>query len=85
MFWNPGFQIRVSQQLLILFFGFVQASAVKPGVLNLFLSYVFLFDAQQQKKVFKTEVLTQPDFENPKKMHIKPEKAIFWFTLNEPF
>ena len=27
--------------MLILFFGFVQASVVKPGVLNLFLSYCF--------------------------------------------
>ena len=36
--------------MLILFFGFVQASAVKPGVLNLFLSYCFLND-QHQKKV----------------------------------
>ena len=32
------FSYLVSQQLLILLFGFVQALAEKPGVLNLFLS-----------------------------------------------
>jgi hypothetical protein len=36
-----NFQL-VSQQLLILFFGFVKASAVKHGVLNLFVSDCFL-------------------------------------------
>jgi hypothetical protein len=42
------FSELVSQPSLILFFGSVQASAEKLGVFNLFLFY-----AQQQKKVFK--------------------------------
>jgi hypothetical protein len=37
-----NFQLSFSQQLLILFFGLLQDSAMKPGVLNLFLSYCFL-------------------------------------------
>ena len=70
-------------QLLILFFGSVQASAEKPGALKLFLSYFFFF-AQQEKKIFKTQVLTKPDFENLEEIQFKPEKAYFWFTLKEP-
>ena len=35
-------------------------------------------------QLFKTRVLTQPDFENPKKIHFKPEKGHFWFTLKGP-
>ena len=69
--------------MLILLFGSVQASAEKPEVLNLFLSYYFFY-AQQQKKVFKTQVLTQPDFENLQKIHFKPEKGHFWITLKGP-
>ena len=34
-----------------------------------------------QTQLFKTLVLTQPDFENPKKIHFKPVKGHFWFTL----
>jgi len=34
-----------------------------------------------QTPLFKTQVLTQPDFQNLKKIHFKPEKVIFWFTL----
>ena len=41
------------QQLLILLVGSVQASAEKPGILNLFLSSFFLY-TQQQKKVIKS-------------------------------
>jgi hypothetical protein len=71
--------------LLILFFGFEQASAEKPGILNLFLSYFFCSAAKEgfQTQLFKTQVLTQPDFESPKKIHFKPEKGYFWFTLKE--
>ena len=32
------------------------------------ISQLFLFYAQQQKKVFKTQVLTQPDFKNKVKL-----------------
>ena len=37
-----------------------------------------------QTHLFKTQVLTQPDFENPRKIHFKPEKGRFWFTLKGP-
>ena len=37
-----------------------------------------------QTQLFKTRVLTQPDFENSKKIHFKPEKGHFWFTLKGP-
>jgi len=37
-----------------------------------------------QTQLFKTWVLTQPDFENPKKIHFKPEKGHFRFTLKGP-
>ena len=52
----------------------LQALAENPGVWNLFLGY-FFFYAQQQKKgfqiqLFKTWVLTKPDFENTKKKSI---------------
>jgi hypothetical protein len=83
--------------LLILIFGSVQASAEKPGVLNIFLSYFFFMLSSKrefskpnisnppfQTQLFKTRVLTQPDFENPKKIHFKPEKGHFWFTLKGP-
>jgi hypothetical protein len=78
--------------LLILLFGTVQALAEKPGVLNLFLSHFFFMLSSKrgfsnpafQTQLFKTRVLTQPDFENPKKIHFKPEKGHFWFTLKGP-
>ena len=75
------FRQLVSQQLLILFFVFVQASAAKLEVLNLFLSYCF-FDAQQQKigfqtQLFKTRVLTQTDIENPKINLFQTRKRTF--------
>ena len=38
-----------------------------------------------QTQLFKTLVLTQPDFEKPKKIHFKPEKGHFWFTLRGPW
>ena len=37
-----------------------------------------------QTQLFETHVLTQPDFENPKKIHFKPEKGHFLFTLKVP-
>ena len=37
-----------------------------------------------QTQLFKTQVLTQPDFENPKKIHFKPEKGHSWFSLKGP-
>ena len=75
-----SFQIRVSQQLLTLFLGFVPALVVKPGVLYLFLSSKNVFQTQ----LFKSRVLTQTDIENLKKIHFKPEKGIFWSTLIGP-
>ena len=77
-FWNPSFQIRVSQQLLTLFLGFVQASAVKPGVLNLFLSSKNVFQTQ----LFKTRVLTQTDIENLKKYPFQTWKRHFLVYFN---
>ena len=76
-------------------FGSLQASAEKPGVLNFF----FMLSSKRefskfkpsisnpafQTQRFKTRVLTQPDFENPKKNHFKPEKGHFWFTLKGSF
>ena len=51
--------------------GFIQASAEKPGVLNVFLSYFLCSAAKEgfQTQLFKTQVLTQLDFENPPKIH----------------
>jgi hypothetical protein len=43
------FRYLVSQQFLILFFVFVQASAVKPGICNLFLSYCFLMLSSKRR------------------------------------
>ena len=37
-----------------------------------------------QTQLFKTQVLTQPDFENLEKINFKPEKGHFWFTLKGP-
>ena len=62
---------------MILFFGFVPVSAVKLGILNLFLNYCSAAKEGFQTKLFKTLVLTQTDIENPK-------KAIFWFTFIGP-
>ena len=83
-FGNPSFEtlekLNVFNFWLACFSAFVdfilwkQASAEKPGGLNLFLSYFFTI---HQKKVFKTWVLTQPDFETRKKS--KSEKSHFWF------
>ena len=61
-----------------------QASAEKLGALNLLLSYFFFYAQHKrrfQTQLFKTLVLTQPDFENPKNIHFKPEKGHFWFTF----
>jgi hypothetical protein len=70
--------------LLILLFGSVQASAEKPGVLSLFLSHFFFMLSSKREfsnpafetQLFKTQVLTQPDFENPKKSISNLKKAI---------
>ena len=78
--------------MLILLFGSVPASVEKPGVFNLFLSHLFFMLSSKrgflnpafQTQLFKTQVLTQPDFENPKRIHFKPEKGHFWFTLKGP-
>ena len=75
--------------MLISLFGSVQASGEKPGVI----SQSVIFYAQQQKRVFKPSfsnpafqtqhfkisVLTQPDFENPKKSISDLKKAISGF------
>ena len=68
------------------------SSAEKPGVLNLFLSHFFFMLSSKrlfsnpafQTYLFKTRVLTQPDFENPKKIHVKPLKGHLWLTLKGP-
>ena len=81
--WNPrkimiSIFSFVSQQLLILFFSFSQASAVKPGVWTYFSVIAFwCFAAKEgfQTQLFKTQILTQTDTEQTQK------KAIFWFTL----
>jgi hypothetical protein len=78
--------------LLILLFGSEPASVERPGVFNLFLSHFFFMLSSKrwflnpafQTQLFKTQVLTQPDFENPKKIYFKPEKGHFWFTLKGP-
>ena len=71
----------------------MQASAEKPGVLNLFLSHFFFMLSSKRgfsssafsTQPFKTWVLTRPDFENPKKkVYFNPENGHFWFTLNRP-
>ena len=62
------------------------------GVLSLFLGHFFFMLCSKrefsnptfQTKLFETHVLTQPDFENLKKIHFKPEKGHFCFTLKEP-
>ena len=65
---------------MILSFSSVQASAEKPVVLKIFNSQSFsLCSAAKegfQTQLFKTWVLTQPDFENPQKSISKLEKAI---------
>ena len=50
-------------------------------------SFLFLWSAAKESfqiQLFKTQVLTQPDFENSKKIRFKPEKGHFCFTLKEP-
>ena len=67
-------------------------SVEKPGVFNLFLSHFFFMLSSKrgvlnpafQTQLFKTQVLTQPDFENPPKIHFKSEKGHFWITLKRP-
>ena len=57
-FGNPSFEtpeklnvynFQLTQHLLILFFGFEQAAAEKPGVLNLFLSYFFFMPSSKRR------------------------------------
>ena len=75
--------------MLILLFGSVQASAQQRNLefWTYFSVIYFLCSAAKegfQTQLFKTRVLTQPDFENPKKINFKPEKGHFWFTLKGP-
>jgi hypothetical protein len=73
--------------LLILFFGSVNTSLCRENWNFKLISQLFFFAQQQRrfsKPAFKTQVLTQPDFEKPQKIHFKPEKGHFWFTLKEP-
>ena len=87
-----NFQLTCFSAIVDFIIWFCLSSAEKPGVLNLFLSHFFFMLSSKkrfsnpgfQTQLFKTWVLTQPDFENLKKIHFKPEKGHFWFTLKRP-
>jgi len=64
---------------MISLFGSVQASTEKPEVYSYFSIISFLCSPAKegfQTQLFKTRVLTQPDFENPKKANSNLKKAI---------
>ena len=94
-FGNPRFE--TSETLNVFNFQLTRFSAIVDFTICFFtclsretwsfelISQLFLFYAQQKKRVFKcsfskNQVLTQSGFENLKEIHFKPEKGHFWFT-----
>ena len=82
------FQLTCFSSIVNFILWFWTASAVKPGVLNSFLSYIHIAfwcsiaKEDFQTKLFKTRVLTQTDIENPKKIPVKHEKNHFQIYFN---
>ena len=83
---NSIFNLFLSN-LWILSFGSVQTTSFSWESWSLeFISWLFIFYAQQQKKgvqiqLFKTWVLTKPDFENTKKKPISNLKKAIYVLL----
>ena len=93
---NPGFEtpdfFQFSVNLVLSKCWFYHMVLYKPQQRNLefwtyfsVISFLCLATKEDfQTQQFKSRVLNQPDFENPKKIHFKPEKGHFWFTLKGP-